>query len=397
MSIISRLRQASISSHTRFFSTLLSPDSTKPLSAKEKTRAALTLIKTEKNPSRIVEICKAASLTPEAHLDRITLSVAIDKLSQSNHFEIIREFLEDLKSRPDLKTERFVSHAMVLYGQVNMVDHAIRTFKQCDELGVPRSVRVLNSLIFACIRAKNYKEVNHIYVAFPKIYGIEPNLDTYNWVIQAFSESGSTSSAYSVLSEMDRKGVKPNSTTFGNLLNGFYAEERFEDVGKVMKLMEKYGVRPGLSIYNVRINSLCKLKKSGEAKALLDGLLSRGMKPNSVTYSHLIHGFCKEGKLDEAKKLFKEMVNKGCQPDSNCYFTLVYFLCQGKDFETALEISKESIGKNWVPNVTTMKSLVDGLVSISKFAEARELVSQIKEKITVNVDMWSEVEASLPQ
>ncbi|XP_062088726.1 small ribosomal subunit protein mS86 (rPPR1)-like [Humulus lupulus] len=395
MSLISRLRQASTS--LRRFSTLLSPDSTKPLSAKEKTRAALSLIKFEKNPSRIVEICKAASLTPEAPLDRITLSVAITKLSESNHFEIIREFLDDLKSRPDLRTERFISHAMVLYGQAKMIDQAIQTFKQCNELGVVPSVRILNSLIFACILAKDYKEVSRVFVEFPKAYGIVPNRDTYNRVIQAFSESGSTSSAYSILAEMDRKNVKPDATTFGCLLSGFYSEERFEEVGKVLTLMEKYGLRLGVSTYNIRIHSLCKLKKVEEAKALLDGMLSREIKPNSVTYSHLIHGFCKAGKLVEAKKLFREMTHKGCQPDSNCYFTLVYFMCQGKDFDNALEISKESIAKKWVPNFTTMKSLVDGLVSASKVAEAKELISLIKENIRVKVDLWDEIEAGLPQ
>lgn len=394
MSLISRLRQASLS-HRRF-STLLSPDS-KPLSAKEKTRAALSLIKTEKNPLRIVDICKAASVSPETHLDRITLSVAVSKLADANHFDAIRQFLEDLKTRPDLRTERFVSHAIVLYGQAKMTDHAVRTFKQCDELGVARSVRVLNSLIFACILAKNYKEVNRVFVEFPKIYGIEPDLDTFNWVIQAFAESGSTSSAYSVMAEMDRKGVKPNSVTFGNLISGFYREEKLEEVGKVIELMKKYGVRQGLSIYNIRIQSLCKRKRTSEAKGLLDGMISRGVKPNSVTYSHLIYGYCKEGKLDEAKKLFRDMVQRGCKPDGHCYFTLVYFLCQGKDFDAALVICKDSISKNWVPNFSTMKSLVEGLVSVSRVTEARELVSQMKEKFTVNADTWNEIEAGLPQ
>ncbi|KAF3451701.1 hypothetical protein FNV43_RR07797 [Rhamnella rubrinervis] len=395
MSLIYRLRHASF--FRRRFSTILSPNSNSPLSAKEKTRAALTLLKSEDNPYRIVEICKAASLTPEFHLDRIAFSVAISKLSESNNFEVIREFLEELKSRPDLQSERFVTHAMVLYGQANMIDHAISTFKQCDELGIARSVKMLNSLIFACILAKNYKEVNRIFLEFPKIYGIVPNLDTYNWVIKAFAESRSTSSAYSVLAEMDRKGVKPNEITFAHLLSGFYAEERFEDAGKVTNMMDKYGLRPGLTAYNARILSLCKLKRSAEAKSLLDGMLSRGMKPKSPTYCHLIHGFCKEGNLDEAKKLFKKMVNSGLKPDSNCYFTLVYFLCQANDFETALTFSLESMEKNWVPNFSTMKSLVDGLVSISKVAEARDLVAQIKTKFTVNADRWNEIEASLPQ
>ncbi|KAJ7946271.1 Pentatricopeptide repeat-containing protein [Quillaja saponaria] len=394
MSISSRLR---IAYQNRHFSSILTPNSSTPLTSKEKSRAALSLLKAEKNPEKILEICRSVSLTPETHLDRISFSVAISKLSESKHFEGIRQFIEELKTRPDLKTERFGSHAIILYGQANMLDHAIRSFKQMDELGIPRSVKSLNALLIACILAKDYEQVNRIFLVFPKSYGIEPNLDTYNTVVKAFCESGSSSSVYSILAEMDRKKVKPNATTFGTFLAGFYKEAKFEDVGKVLKLMEKYGLYPGISTYNIRIQSLCKLKRSSEAKALLDGMFSRGIKPNSVTYCHLIHGFCKEGKLEEAKNLFKDMVNRGCQPDSNCYFTLVYFLCQGGDFETALQICKESMEKAWVPNFSTMKTLVDGLVRTSKVELAKELIKQIREKVPRNTDRWDEIEAALPQ
>ncbi|XP_057497491.1 pentatricopeptide repeat-containing protein At1g61870, mitochondrial-like [Actinidia eriantha] len=144
----------------------------------------------------------------------------------------------------------------------------------------------------------------------------------------------------------------------------------YEDAGKVLNSMQKYDIHPGISTYNIRIQSLCKLKKSMEAKALLDGMLSRVMKPNSVTYCHLIHGFCKEGNLYEPMNLFKKMFGSGCQPDSDCYFTLVYFFCQSGDFETALQmICKENMEKGWVQNFLTMKSLVNGLASISKVDE----------------------------
>ncbi|GFS29878.1 pentatricopeptide repeat 336 [Actinidia rufa] len=137
-----------------------------------------------------------------------------------------------------------------------------------------------------------------------------------------------------------------------------------------------------------------------EAKALLDGMLSSGMKLNSVTYCHLIHGFCKEGNLDEAMNSFKKMFGSGCQPDSDCYFPLVYFFCQSGDFETALQICKESMEK-WkrvgFRIFSTMKSVVNGLASIPKVDEARELVGQMKEKFSKFADSWNEVEESLPK
>lgn len=401
MALFSRLRtnlNLNLLKHRNLSSTSILSSGKEPLTSKQKTRAALSLLKSESNPERILEICRAASLTPDSYLDRIAFSVAISKLSEANHFNGISQFLEELKERPDLRSnERYISHAIVLYGQANMIDHAIRTFREMDKYGVPHSVRALNALLFSCVVAKEYKEAKRIFVEFPRTFEIQPNLETYNTIIKSFCESGDSSAVYSVLAEMDRKSVKPNATSFGTLLAGFYKEEKYENVGKVLEMMGKYGIKPGVSTYNIRIQSLCKLKKSAEAKALFDGMLSREMKPNSDTYNHLIHGFCKEGKLEEAKNLYNTMIRRGCHPDSNCYFTMVYFLCKGRDFETALKLCKESIEKAWVPNFSTMKLLVNGLASVSKVDEAKELIGIVKEKFNKNIDMWNEIEEGLPQ
>ncbi|XP_004486122.3 pentatricopeptide repeat-containing protein At1g11630, mitochondrial [Cicer arietinum] len=388
-----RLRHA-----IRHYSTILSPNSSTPLTSKQKSRAALRLLKSETNPETIVEICRAASLSPESHLDRLAFSRAVNKLTAAKNFDAVRQFLDELlQTRPDLQNERFISHAIVLFGQANMLHQAMNTFNHMREnLNIVPSVKSLNALIFASLVAKNHKEVTRIYLEFPKIHSIQPDVETYNLVIKSFAESGSASSVFSILDEMDRNSVKPNVTTFNNSIGGFYNEEKFEEVGKLTNLMEKrYGLYPNLSTYNVRIQSLCKLKRSSEAKALFQGMISRGRKPNSVSYYHLIGGFCREGNLDEAKRLFSDMKLRGFKVDGGCYFTLVHFLCESGQFESALEIAKESIGKGWVPNFTTMKKLVNGLVSVSKVDDAKELIKVIKEKFAENSDKWSEIEEGL--
>ncbi|CAN8245168.1 unnamed protein product [Cochlearia groenlandica] len=389
----------SLSSASSSASSILSPDSKTPLTSIQKSKAALSLLKSEKTPDRILEICRAASLTPDCHIDRIAFSAAVENLAEEKNFTAVTSLLDGfIENRPDLKTERFAAHAIVLYAQANMLDHSLRLFTDLEEKHeIPRTVKSLNALLFACLVAKDYKEAKRVYIDMPKMYKIEPDLETYNRMIKVFCESGSASSSYSIVAEMERKGIKPISSTFGLMISGFYQEDKNDDVVKVLAMMKDRGVSKGVSTYNIRIQSLCKRKKSAEAKALLDGMLCVGMRPNSVTYSHLIHGFCSEGDLVEAKKLFKAMVNRGCKPDSVCYFTLIYYLCKGGDFETGLSFCKESMEKNWVPSFTIMKSLVNGLAKISKVDEAKELIGQVKKKFTRNVELWNEVEAALPQ
>ncbi|CAI9279846.1 unnamed protein product [Lactuca saligna] len=296
----------------RHLSSILNPDSSTPLSSKEKSRAALSLLKFEKNPERIIEICRAASLTPESHLDRVAFSIAISKLTELNYFEGIRNFIDELlKTRPDLNNEKFISNAIIYYGQAGLLTNAFQLFDKMPELGAVQNAKSLNALLFSCMLAKKYDEVKRVYLDFPQKYGIKPNLDTYNTVIKSFCESGSSSSCYSVTAEMIRKKCKPNATTFGTMIAGFYKEEKFEEVGKVLEMMKKYEVPVTLGTYNIRIQSLWR--GSGDFKAALE-VCKKSMEkdwfPNFSTMKLLVEGLANSDKVDEAKEIIGKAKEK---------------------------------------------------------------------------------------
>ncbi|EYU33903.1 hypothetical protein ABFS82_08G149600 [Erythranthe guttata] len=401
MAFRSKLRLLTLQRNRPFSSSILNPDSkTPPLSRKEKSRAALSalsLLRLETNPERIVDICRATSLTHGTHLYRDAYSVAISKLKKSNNYGGIRTIIKNSLSRTDCRSELSVSHLIVLYGQAGLIKDALQLFDEMPSLGIQIGVKALNSLLFSCIIAGEYSEMKRVFSDFPGKYGLEPNVDTYNTVLKGLCESGSADSAHSILAEMESKGINPDAKTFSVAIAGFYKEEKFDDVEKMIVSMKKYGVEKGIGIYNVMMQSLCKLKRSNEAKALLDEILLKNMTPNSVTYGHLIHGFCKEGKLDVAKSLFEEMISRELKPQAECYFTMVYYLCKGNDFEVALTICKESMSKGWIPNMTTMRCLVSGLISVEKVDEAKEIIAVMKDKFSRNVDPWIEIEEGLPK
>ncbi|XP_054794830.1 pentatricopeptide repeat-containing protein At1g61870, mitochondrial-like, partial [Prosopis cineraria] len=150
MFLATRLRQAC---RYRFYCTVASssnspeaniikwPGPFSPFSRVE-SKPVLARLKAEKDPLRVLEICRSATLNPEAYIDRICFSIAISKLAASKHFEGIRQFLEELKTRPDFhNNEGFACHVIIWYGQANMLEDAILTFKQLDEFGIARSAK----------------------------------------------------------------------------------------------------------------------------------------------------------------------------------------------------------------------------------------------------------------
>ncbi|KAJ3696021.1 hypothetical protein LUZ60_001398 [Juncus effusus] len=367
-------------------SAILNPsDPSTPLTSKQKSRAALSLLKlkTTTDPDQIVSICHAAALSSATHLDRAAFSIAVTKLASSNSVSPLRSLISSLllPSSPP--------HAIVLFGQAGLIEDSISIFKS------HASTQTLNSLLFACLISNKHSELQRIYSEFPKSYGIEPDLKTYNTVIKSFCESGTSRSFYSLLDEMVKKGIKPNKTTFTTALAGFYEEQKFDEINKVLELMKTHNCGHGITAYNTRVKSLCKLKRANEAKDLFKEMESKGTKPNWVTYNHLIYGFCREENLEEAKKLYDEMKKKELVGDSRFYFTVIYFLIKGGEFERAFEVYKEVETRNWIPGFSIMKKLVEGLKSIGKSEEAKEIVEKMKEKFEGKNEMWSEVEESL--
>jgi pentatricopeptide repeat protein len=70
----------------------------------------------------------------------------------------------------------------------------------------------------------------------------------------------------------------------------------------------------------------------------------------------------------------------------DCFYFLVDSLCQIGEFEPALDIAMDMICEGWVPTVNTMKNLVNGLVSVSKVDDAKNLAQEIKTKFPKNSD-----------
>ncbi|KAJ4867734.1 Pentatricopeptide repeat-containing protein [Raphanus sativus] len=365
----------------------------------KKSRHVLSLLRTENNPDRILEICRSASLSPHHnhHLHRVAFSLAVATLSSQKHLSAVSHLLDGfINSQPHPRSESSAVRAIILYGRANMLDRSLQTFHNLERYEIQRTVKSLNALLLACLTARDYEEAKRVYSETPRKYGIEPDLETYNRIVKALCESNSTSSSYSIVAEMERRRVKPRASTFGLMIAGFYKEGKYDEVRRVLRLMREFGVHVGIATYNIMVRCLCEGKRSREAKALLCGVVSSRMRPNSETYSILIRGFCGEGDLDEAMGVFEVMVKSGCKPGSECYFGLIRCLCERGEFETALVLCKESMEKNWVPSFSVMRWLVHGLVGCDKVDEAREVIALVKEKFSRNVDLWNEVEAELP-
>lgn len=284
---------------------------------------------------------------------------------------------------------------MMLYSNVGMLDHAIRTF---HEMKCEKTVKSFCALLTACLENKKYDLV-HEFTASKKSAGIEPNVVVYNLVMRAFIGEGKIDRARDLLGKMD---VKPDVSSYNVLLTGYLRKGDREKFDEVFEEMKGEGFEPNLVTYNLKISMLCRSKECVKAKELLGEMKVKGFKPNEASFNAIIDGFCKVGDYESAKSVFKSMrsdadESDGVSPNADSYMSLIPYVVKEGEFEYALELCRESITRNWVPPFASMEGLVKGLVNLSKVDEAKKIVELMKKRLRGSAtSRWTEVEALLP-
>lgn len=193
-------------------------------------------------------------------------------------------------------------------------------------------------------------------------------------------------------------GVRPDLASYNILLGGYLELGDESGFNEVLKEISLKGFSPNVATYNHRILSHCNKSESFKGKELLEVMSSNGIKPNSASFNAAIEGFCKEGDIASAKSVFESMrASDYLLPNSTAYVTMIRNLVEKGEFELALDLCKESLRRKWVPPFESMVGLVKGLVKISKVDEAKDIVENMKKKLTGRaVGSWMKVESALP-
>ncbi|MDV3166673.1 MAG: hypothetical protein Q8807_03405, partial ['Waltheria sp.' little leaf phytoplasma] len=217
--------------------------------------------------------------------------------------------------------------------------------------------------------------VEKLLAELPEKVGMEPNLVSYNIVINSFCEMGSLDSALSVVDTLESKGIEPDLTTINTLLlDALFMKGRIADGEKIWGLRAEKNVVPNIRSYNSKLRGLVNAHKLSEALELWEEMGSKGIKPDAYSYNALIKGYCDAENLEQAKKWFSELKKSGLSPDWFTYVILVHLYCKKYEFEKAIELCKEVINRRVMTGAAMFRTVIDALVKESRVEEAIQLV-----------------------
>ena len=148
-------------------------------------------------------------------------------------------------------------------------DGAMAVFEEMIENGVRPNQYIFSSLIMALHRGKRAEEIQDVVKMMQK-YKVQPNIVTYNCLLEAFANtpSGQVNEARRVLAEMKERGIETDVTTFMGLIK-CHAQAR--DVKGVLSAFHQMQGAPNIQhqtreVYLSLLHALAMAGASSELK-----------------------------------------------------------------------------------------------------------------------------------
>ncbi|WOL09559.1 hypothetical protein Cni_G18312 [Canna indica] len=343
---------------------------------------ALFKLKAEKDPEKLFHIFRSNAHNRFVIENRFAFEDTVARLTGACRFDLIEELLEHQKTLPQGRREGFIVRLIMLYGKAGMPDHALKTFHQMELFGCLRTVKSFNATLKVLSQAHRFNDANLLFADSSRMYGIGLDVISFNTIIKLMCEMGNLESAYLVMVDMEKAGIKPDVVTYTTLISAFYKHGRSMVGDGLWNLMVLKGCSPNLATFNVRIQFLINRKRAFQANDLVRLMRKASIRPDEMTYNLIIKGFCMIGELEMAKQIFYAIHQWTLKPNSKIYQTMIHYLNKAGKFDLAFRLCKDSMERNWFPSVDTIKKLLEGLMSISKDRNAREILKLVKERKT---------------
>lgn len=179
------------------------------------------------------------------------------------------------------------------------------------------NVMTYNSLINAHAKDGNWEGAEDVMRRLLE-RGIDPNVTTYNSIIKAYTKDGNSDGAEDVLHRMQEQCLKANVTTWSSVINA-YATKGDWQVS-----------HPTGPLHSFTQSLLCLSKVSPLSDGRLQGaedvlrrMQEHRVEPNVTTYSSVINAYANKGHWAGAEDVLHRMEVKGLEPDVITYNSLL--------------------------------------------------------------------------
>ncbi|KAI9834585.1 MAG: hypothetical protein M1819_002961 [Sarea resinae] len=167
-------------------------------------------------------------------------------------------------------------------------------------VAVKPTIEAINAALYPLISQNSRSYTPHSLLSWARLYGITPNIITFNALLRRPVREGHADAAKAILTQMEHARIAPDVATFTILLDGLFR--------------------------NSELTSLSPSEQKKTIRALLQNMERSGVSANAFSYATLIDGLLKQyANLDAALAVLEHMNVRGLKTTPHIYTSLLTF------------------------------------------------------------------------
>ncbi|KAK8951968.1 putative pentatricopeptide repeat-containing protein [Platanthera zijinensis] len=324
-------------------------------------------------------------------------------LGRDRRFPEMWELLREMK-RTDrtLITMRTIQIVLARIAKVCSVRQTVESFHKFRRLALEYNTNCFNALLRTLCQEKSMGEARSVYHSLKHEFrpnlqtfnillagwkssneaegffnemedlGVEPDLVSYNCLVDVYCKNLEMDKAYKVLDEMSKKEFSPDVFTYTSIIGGLGLIGQPDKAKEILKDMTEMGCQPDVAAYNAAIRNFCIAKRIRNAFALMKEMEVKGLKPNPTSYNLFFRCFYWANELENSWRLYKIMRREECLPNTQSCMFLVRLCRKQEKVGLALELWNDMVKNGFGSLVLFSDVLFDLLCDLGKLDEAEK-------------------------
>lgn len=363
------------------------------------------------NPQQALEFFKFVSRKKGFFHTPFSLDTMLYILGRSRKFnEIWDLLLESKRKDQSLITPRTVQVVLGRIAKVCSVRQTVESFKWFRKLIFKFDASCYNALLRTLCQEKSMSDARNVYhclkhefrpdlhtfnillsgwkspeeaeafFAEMKDMGVEPDIVSYNCLVDVYCKGRQIENAVKVMNKMREEGIDLDVITYTSLIGGLGLVGQPDKAAEVLKEMKEYGCYPDAPAYNAVIRNFCIAKRLGDAYKFMDEMVEKGLSPTATTYNVFFRSFYWANDLRSSWSLYMRMRETGCLPNTQSCMFLIRLMRRLEKVDMALELWNDMVDKGFGSYILVSDILLDLLCDLGKLEEAERCFLQMVDK-----------------
>lgn len=342
---------------------------------------------------RVVEALSAVKVwqRTEKMPDMETLRDILIDLATCGAYKEVRQVIKEmLRQEREVDSEMFycLIHACVLGDHM---EGAAATLKRMKSRKTLPSVYMYNYIIRAWgySREQKYNRLIRTFEIEMKNRRIQPNMETYEVIFDAYSKTGDMISPPKTWESLRRKRIDPSVECYSGYINCYAGTGDVLTCRSLWTEMQQKGLEPSANTYGAMIRAFGSAGMIEEAKEMEAEMMEKGYRRTLRSYNGMILAHIKGGDMEAAMRKFIEMRETATTASVETYGLLVDGFAEIGETERAVAVYRHAIDLGLKPDLQTYNSVLKALAKAGRYEEAKKLILKFRKGRRVVPDDYS--------